>query len=402
MPMPIRNLMRAMNRASILETIRNSGMTPRKDIAKTTGLSQALVTGLTADLINEGLIIEKKSGPSGGGRRPILLALNPEGAFVVGVNLTIGEISVVIANFAAQVVASHTLALEPVHHSVEQIADLIVGAVRTCIWEANFTKDQISGVGIGIPGPIEAETGRIRFLPNYGWENVDLRSLVAEKLNHPTFIDNSSNTLAIAEQWFGEGKGVDNFLVVTIENGVGLGGVMHGRLYRGHDGAAGEFGHLTLDPNGPACRCGKRGCVEAYAGNISILREAASLAEKGQWRPPDPDNITYDQVLQAARNGNRALAEVFRLAGSMLGVGISHLISLYSPAKIIIAGHGVRAGELLFNSMHETLPRYLPSKFGKPGTGILVQSWTDQDWARGAGTLVLQELYKSPVISPGA
>jgi transcriptional regulator of PTS gene len=223
MPMPIRNLMRAMNRASILETIRNSGMTPRKDIAKTTGLSQALVTGLTADLINEGLIIEKKSGPSGGGRRPILLALNPEGAFVVGVNLTIGEISVVIANFAAQVVASHTLALEPVHHSVEQIADLIVGAVRTCIWEANFTKDQISGVGIGIPGPIEAETGRIRFLPNYGWENVDLRSLVAQKLNHPTFIDNSSNTLAIAEQWFGEGKGVDNFLVVTIENGVGIG-----------------------------------------------------------------------------------------------------------------------------------------------------------------------------------
>jgi N-acetylglucosamine repressor len=119
---------------------------------------------------------------------------------------------------------------------------------------------------------------------------------------------------------------------------------MHGRLYRGHDGAAGEFGHLTLDPNGPACRCGKRGCVEAYAGNISILREAASLAEKGQWSPPDPDNITYDQVLQAARNGNQALAEVFQLAGSMLGVGMAHLISLYSPAKIIIAGQRGEGG----------------------------------------------------------
>ena len=263
MPMPIRDLMRAMNRASILETVRNSGMISRKDIAGVTGLSQALVTGLTADLIKEGLILEKKAGPSGGGRRPILLALNPEGAFVVGVNLAINELSVVIVNLEARVIASHTQALKPMPYSVEQIADLIVGAVRTCIWEANFTKDQIAGVGIGIPGPIEAETGRIRFLPNYGWRNVDLKSLVEVKLNHPTFIDNSSNTLAIAEQWFGRGKGVDNFLVVTIENGVGLGGVVHGRLYRGHDGTAGEFGHLTLD----------------------LKARSAAAAKKAAWRP---------------------------------------------------------------------------------------------------------------------
>jgi predicted NBD/HSP70 family sugar kinase len=401
MPMPIRNLVRAMNRATILELIRTSGMIPRIEIAKQTGLSQALLTGLTADLIKEGLIIEKKSGRSGGGRKPILLALNPDGAYVVGVNLAIGNISVVIANLEAEVLASHLMDLEPVNHSVEEIADKVVSSVRACIWEANFTKDQISGVGIGIPGPVDKKDGRIKFLPNYGWEDQDLKSLVEAKLNHPTFIENSSNTLALAEQWHGAGKGVDNFLVVTLENGVGMGGVLHGRLYRGHDGTAGEFGHLTVDPLGPLCRCGKRGCVEAFVGNISILREAKALAEQGEWSPPEPGRITYDHVLKGARKGNQALQNLFSRAGRMLGMGLAHLICLYSPAKIIFAGNGVRAGELLFEPMHQTLPDYLPNKFGQPGTEILVQRWSDQDWARGAGTLVLQELFKSPVISPG-
>ena len=125
MPIPIRNLVRAMNRATILDTIREAGMIPRIDIARTTGLSQALVTGLTADLIKEGLIIEKKTGESEGGRRPILLALNPDGAYVVGVNLAISEISVVVVNFEATILASHTMPLESTYHSVEDVADRV-------------------------------------------------------------------------------------------------------------------------------------------------------------------------------------------------------------------------------------------------------------------------------------
>ena len=397
MPMPIRNLMRAMNRATVLDTIRASGMISRIDIARTTGLSQALITGLTADLIHEGLIMEKKTGESEGGRKPILLALNPDGAFVVGVNLTITEISVVIANFEATVIASYALPLEPGYHSVEDIADGVVRAVQTCIWEANFSKEQISGVGLGIPGLVDFQTGQIRFLPNYGWENVDIRDLVRKQLNHPTFIDNSSNTLATAEQWFGMGKGCDHFLVVTIENGVGLGGVIHGRLYRGHNGFAGEFGHITINPDGPLCRCGKKGCVEAYAGNNSIIQKADRLAEQGLWTPADPHNLTYDQVLEGARQGNGALIDMFAEAGRMLGIGISHLVNLFNPARIILAGKGVNAGPLLFDAMNDMLAEHISGKFGSSGTEIVVQEWTDKDWAQAAGTLVLQELYKSPV-----
>lgn len=397
MPLPVRNLMRAINRSKILETIRTVGMISRIDIARTTGLSQALITGLTADLIKEGLIIEKQSGKYKGGRRPMLLALNPEGAFVVGVNLSMYELSVVIVNFEATVIASHTHPLEPIHHSVPEIADNVAGAVQACIWAANFAKEQISGVGIGVPGLVDADSGNIRFLSNYGWKNVNLKELVQSKLNHPCYIDNSTNTLALAEQWFGEGKGVDNFLVVTIENGVGLGAVINGRIYRGHEGLAGEFGHMTIDPEGPQCRCGKKGCVEAYAGNIAIMRDARLAAIEGRWDCDDPEHFGYQEMLCAAKDGNDALRRLFSRAGQILGIGISHLITLFNPAKIVITGQGVQAGALLFDAMSSTLQQYYSSRFGRPTTQIIIQQWTEQDWARGAGALVLQELYKSPV-----
>ena len=397
MPMPVRNLMRAINRSKILETIRTSGMISRIDIARTTGLSQALVTGLTADLIKEGLILEKQSGEYEGGRRPMLLALNPEGAFVVGVNLSVTELSVVIVNFEGVVVASYAQALAPIPHSVSEIAVSVVRAIQACIWEANFSKEQVSGVGIGLPGLVDPDSGHIRFLPNYGWQNVNLKELVQSKLNHPCYIDNSSNTLALAEQWFGEGKGIDNFLVVTIENGVGLGAVINGRIYRGQEGIAGEFGHITLNPDGPECRCGKKGCVEAYVGKIAIMRDARQAALDGQWDCENPEHFTYEDVVGAAQNGTAVLRQLFDRAGRMLGVGISHLITLLNPTKIIITGQGVRAGDLIFDVMYSTLENYLSAKFGRRTTQIIVQQWTKQDWARGAGALVLQELYKSPV-----
>jgi predicted NBD/HSP70 family sugar kinase len=395
--MPVRNLVRAMNRAKILDTVRNADLISRIDIARATGLSQSSVTGLTADLIKEGLIIEKQTGEYEGGRRPMLLGLNPAGAYVVGVNLTIGEVNVMIANFKAEVIMSRSRPLQQDSYSAEAVAERIGEAVQSCIWDANFSKDQIAGVGIGIPGLVDSTTGAIRFMPNYGWENVQLKNLVQAKLNHPCFIDNSSNTLAIAEQWFGEGRGVENFLVVTIENGVGLGAVINGRVYRGAEGIACEFGHITIDPQGPRCRCGKKGCVEAYVGIIAILRDALESARKDEWQPANPKRITFEEVVEVARSKHKPLRQLFDRAGHKLGIGLVHLNTLFNPQKIIITGKGVLAGDMMFDAMQDSFRAYRPTRFGPTRTPLIIKQWTEQDWARGAGALVLQELYKSPV-----
>lgn len=390
-----KKLMRAINRFKILHTIRAHKLISRVDITKATGLSQATVTGITASLIDEGLLLEKRPGESEGGRPPILIALNPDGAYAVGVYLSMSQINVLIIDLEATILASYAMPLKKRNYAPEAIADKIVQAVQECMWQANFSRNQISGIGVGLPGLVDSHTGLIRFLPNYQWEKVNLRDIVQKKIDHPTYIENSANSLALAEQWFGEGRGIDNFIVVTLEYGVGMGIIINGQLYRGHQGTAGELGHTTVDPDGPLCRCGKKGCIEAFVGNNAILREAEAAAQKDEWKPNNPADVTIEAVILAAREGAPCLRNIFAQAGRVLAIGLSNLIRIFNPTKIIISGKGVNAGDLLFDSMYKTIPQYISSRTNGD-TEIVIKSWNQHAYARGSGTVVLQEIFKSP------
>ena len=393
-----RRFQRAMHRSNILALIRTMGLISRTDLARETGLSQASVTGVTADLIKEGLIEEKQAGAYEGGRRPTLLAIRPDGVHVVGVNLAIDQIRVVIVNFQAELKAAHTILLDNDYYAPEEIVDLMVQAIQACIWEANFSKDQIAGVGVGIPGPVDSKRGIVKFLPNYGWEEISLKQMLQQRINHPVFMDNSSNNLAIAEYWYGSAKGMDNFLVVTLENGVGAGMVVNGQLVRGNSGIASEFGHMCAEVGGPICRCGRSGCIEAFAGNYAILREARNLIGKGHWSSSDkaPGEIGFEDVLVELKCGNEALEKVYSKAGMILGVGIYNLMTLLNPELVIITGKGVQAGNTLFKHMFHSIAQLKMAKFGFDQTEIVIKDWTDEDWARESGSLVLREIYKSP------
>ena len=396
----VRKFQKALHRSAILDLIRSNGLISRTELARQTRLSQASVTGITADLIDEGLIEEKQTGASGGGRKPILLAINPEGVHVIGVNLSIAQIRVVIINFQAELKASHRVTLSRNHYQPEEIIEIIAQAIQECMWEANYSRDQIAGVGVGIPGPVDASAGIIRFLPNYGWSEIPFRDLLRARINHPVFIDNSANNLAIAEHWFGSGRGVSNFLVITLENGVGAGLVVNGQLIRGHQGIASEFGHICADPTGPLCRCGRKGCIEVFVGNNGIIRDAKALIAEGKWSSNEnnTDAIVYEDVLKELQSGNQDLAKIFEKAGKTLGVGIYNLVILLNPELVIITGKGVQAGKPLFNPMFKTIETFKKGKFGFNQTEILIQTGTDGDWAVESGTLVLREIYKSPTI----
>lgn len=396
--LPTRRFQRALHRSNILDLIRATELISRTELARTIGLSQASVTGITADLISEGLIEEKQTGAYEGGRRPILLAIRADGVHVIGVNMAIDQIRVVIVNFQAEVKTSHSVVLTEEYYSPEAIIGIIVQAIQACMWEGNFSKDQISGVGVGIPGPVDASTGVVRFLPNYGWEEIPFRKMLQEKINHPVFVDNSSNNLAIAEYWYGNAKGVDNFLVVTLENGVGAGTVVNGQLVRGNRGIASEFGHVCADPEGPPCRCGRNGCIEAFAGNNAIIREARKLVEEGEWKSASkkPDEICFSDVIEELKHGNPSLEKIYRKAGEVLGIGICNLIILLNPERVIITGKGIQAGDALLEPMFVMMDEMKGRRFGFSQTDIVVHAWTDADWARESGTLVLREIYKSP------
>jgi len=391
-----REFSKTINQFNILNTIRKSGMISRVEIAEITGLGRSTVTNITAHLIKEKMIFEKKTETSSSrGRRRVLLALNPDAAYVVGVKLSAFQISFAVTNMQADVMSSLIVPVRIGQRPVEFIVDLIEEGIGHCVAKARLKMEKISGIGIGIPGFIDSKRGIVYWSPLYKQGNTTLRELTQDRFKIPTYVENDANTVTLAQQWFGEGRGVDNFLTVTVEHGIGMGIVVNGQIYRGERGIGAEFGHLIIKPGDELCRCGKRGCIEAYAADYKILEAAIMACKTGKWQCGDISSLTIEDVTSAARNGDPVLKKIFKGSGEILGLGISGLVQIFNPEKIIIAGEGVRAGDLLFKPMRRMIKKHTTAELYKT-LKIVVQKWKDTDWARGAASMVLQELYKSP------
>jgi predicted NBD/HSP70 family sugar kinase len=390
-PLGNRDLIRAINRSAVLNMIKARGPISRREVAQRTGLSAATVTGITADLIAEGLIFEKAQGDSRKGRPPILLALNPRGGYVIGLKLTEGLVIGALTDLEATVLAKRQVELAG--HRVEDAVEAMAEAVRGLVADGRIRRGQLLGVGVGLAGTVDAERGLLRQSPHFGWRDVPLGDMLQRRVRVPVWIDNDVNTLTLTEKWFGEGQGVDDFLTVTVGRGVGMGIVVNGQVYRGMVGGAGEFGHTVVDPEGPPCDCGKRGCLETFVADPALLRLGAEAAARGEIPPPIE---RADDLIAQAKAGNPAARAIFAHAGEILGRGIANLVNLFNPQRIIISGEGVRAGDWLFGPMRSTIAREV-----MPGladmTEIRIDTWGDDAWARGAASLVLRELFESPV-----
>jgi len=386
-----RDLIRAINRSHVLNAIKSYGPIGRAEIARRTGLSPATVTSISAKLISQNLVLEKSAGDSSGGRPPILLVINPKGGYVVGIKLTETHAICALTDLEAMILAKSSMPLSG--HDPVNVVDDLARMVLTFIREHKITKKQLLGVGVGLAGIIDAENGILRQSPIYGWNNVPLEQMLQSKLHIPVYIENDVNTLTLTERWFGPGQGVDNFLTVTVGRGVGLGIVVNGQFYRGQFGGAGEFGHITINPDGPVCACGKRGCLEAYIGDPGLIRSAQEAAIRGELSAPVQD---VDELLSLAQMGDACAVRIFHEAGRILGIGIATLINLFNPKKIIISGEGTREGDFLFTPMKQSIQQNTMPGLSDPEI-VEIVPWGDDAWARGAAGLVLREVFESPI-----
>jgi glucokinase-like ROK family protein len=386
-----RDLIRAINRSHVLNAIKTYGPIGRAEIARRTRLSPATVTSISAKLISQNLVLEKSAGDSSGGRPPILLVINPKGGYVIGIKLTETHAVCALTDLEAMIIDKSSMQLTG--HDPVQVVDDLAEMVLSFLRDQKITKKQLLGVGVGLAGIVDAEQGILRQSPIYGWNNVPLREMLQAKLRIPVYIENDVNTLTLTERWFGHGQGVDNFLTVTVGRGVGLGIVVNGQFYRGQTGGAGEFGHTVIDPDGPACACGKRGCLETYVGDPGLVRSAKEAVAAGRFSGPVHD---LDDLIALARIGNPGALQIFERAGRILGLGIANLINLFNPKTIIISGEGTRQGEFLFPAMKESLQQNTMPGLFDPNT-VMIAPWGDDAWARGAAGLVLREVFESPI-----
>ena len=390
-----RDFTRELNLFNILNSIREAGHISRVEIAEKTGQSRASVSNITALLIERGLIREDRvSSSTSRGRRRIMLMLNPEAAYAVGIKIAAYRLSFAVVDFVGQVKSTLSVPFRVSERSAEMLADVAEDGILHCLEKAKLKLTDLSGCGLAIPGFVDSATGTCYWTPIQSGSS-DIRDLLAARLGMDVYIENDANAFTVASQWFGHGKGIRNFLVVTIEEGIGMGIVVDNKLYQGTTGIAAEFGHLVIVPDGEPCRCGKLGCIEAYSADSGILQQARKVLQRRK-KGPDLETLNIEEVTRLAQEGDRQLQILFHQSGEFLARGIAGLIQIFNPERVIITGEGVRAGDLVFEPMHHFLGTYL-NKEQANATQVLIQEWNDHDWAQGAAGFVLSEIYKSPL-----
>ena len=378
---------RAINRRIALSFIRREAPLSRADLARSSGLQPSTVSAIIDELIKEGWVTEGM-GRAPRGRRPRLLHLNVERAGIIAVDLRPETTTVGLAGMDARFVDQTSWRTPQDPQAWLQALTRSVRGFRTA-----HPRILCEGVGVSLPGRADAE-GRLIFAPNLRWGPVNLRALIEQKLELPVAVENAANACALAELWFGRHpEHIRNLIAVTISEGIGVGLLMNGQLVRGGDARAGEFGHITLDENGPRCPCGKRGCWERYASNSAALTTYRDSVAAAGWKAPP---FTFEQLVRMANEGDRHAAGALDSMATYVGIGLAGLITGLSPDVVVIVGEITAAWDRVGPIVADVVKRRaLPPL----ATRIFPAQIAIQPRLRGAATLVVQQHFGAPAVA---
>ncbi|WP_239162748.1 ROK family transcriptional regulator [Paractinoplanes rishiriensis] len=340
---------RVANRFEVLRHIIAAGTAARQQIAADTGLSLATVSNLVGELLQVGLLEEVGFQDSNGGRPRGLVAVHRAGGVLAGVDVAETYVHVELFDAAFRVLASVEEELHPSQEShPEPVVAHIVSSLRTVLSQAGVDDAQLLGVGVSVPGQVDRDGGVSVFAPNWDWHDVPLRDQLAASLDVPLYLDNPLRAGVVAELWFGAGRGRDDVAVLTLGTGIGAGLAFHGQLYRGATNSAGEWGHTTLVMDGRPCRCGSRGCVEAYVGAPGIMTQLRELAPDSPLLHEDDQTATIDALAAAYRAGDPVAVAVVAETARYLAVAIADLINMTNPEVVVLSSWvAARLGEPL-------------------------------------------------------
>jgi len=346
--------LRRENRASVLWSLYFSKSATRQDLSAATGLSPASVTNVVRELLNEGIAIEAGSVDSDGGRPRVMLEVNPDHGYVVGVDVGETRVRVEIFDLTMRERAKAECPLNPGEHDVDQVVEGVLSGLNSVQAESGIDPAAIRGVGVGIAGIIEHRPEAIVHSQTYGWEAVPLERLLRARTDLPLHIENGAQAMGQAELWFGAGRGIRNAVVALVGSGVGA-SVISSETSRGATSIASEWGHTTIMVDGRKCRCGSAGCLEAYVGAEAILerygRPAAGLVHSR-------DGESALAALVDAADTAPLAAAILNETADYLGAGIGDLINLFRPEKVILGGWaGLLLGRRLLPAIRESARR---------------------------------------------
>lgn len=370
---------RDATRLRVLQCIRTAGKISRTDIAQMLDSSPATITSACAALLDAGLIREERSASFGTvqrGRPKVMLQINGSAFLVAGMKVARDAILVMIVDFKGDEIGTYVSPLARSRMEAEVLVGEIGDALQAACAHLSVDVTRIAGLTIGLPGFVNGETSFMHWSSSVTERNVDFARLFQRHLPCPAFLDNDANLVAKAEHLFGAGRGYRNFIVVTLEHGVGMGIVLNGQLYRGERGCGAELGHVKIQFDGALCQCGQRGCLEAYVGDYALLRDTSTVLR-------DDATKTIQDILDAARAGDTLAQEVLDRASQILGVALANLVNLFDPEHIVLARSRPPFDLPYSEAMLASLRRNTV-QVDAPQPGITVRNLDESMWAKGA------------------
>lgn len=346
---------RDINQTKFLHLIRERQPVSRAEIAKFMGLRAGTVSAIVNRLIKNNFVYEGTEGPSSGGRRPKNLYINAENFYVLAIDIGVSDTVFAISDFNGRILIQSTIFTEgSPHEFLYRLADDILSMIA-----ANYSNARFGAVGVSVPGLVNRENGTVEVSPNLEWQDVPVRKILSERLGLPVLVENDANAAAFSELWYGpltEAK-VRTLLFVLVVEGLGTGLIINGELHIGSSHGLGGFGHMSIDPNGELCSCGRRGCWETFASERATVDRFHRVTAKQ--RLPIV-NIT--ELIGLAKNGDELALQSLKITGEYLGEGISNLAHGLLPETIVIGGNITDAWEIIGPIIKEKLQsRYIVS-----------------------------------------
>ena len=338
--------LRRVNCVKTFSTIREHGRVSRSELAVITGLSRATVSETVKELLDRGFIREVGYRDIKRGRPPIQLEINPERFYLIAVEIDVGWIVVAVTNLTGEIVVQ--LRKEFGTHDYGFVLEICVQTIELILSQEGIKRDSILGIGVGVPGQVDLGRRVVTFAPNLRWRDAALAHDLERGLRLPVLVSNEAMLGAMAEKWFGRGKNARLLVYVSVKAGVGCGIVIDRNLSLGVSGSAGELGHMTIDPNGPECSCGNRGCWEVYADEPAMLSRASKAFGM------DNNRLTIEAIIREARQGDPTAVEIIRESGWYLGIGITNIVNGLNPDMVVIGGR-VATSELALNEIKQVV-----------------------------------------------
>jgi glucokinase-like ROK family protein len=391
---------RELNRSILLERLWVGSSLSRADLAVSTGLNKTTVSSLIDGLISDGFVREIGLNASAGGRPGVLLELNPDAGLIIGAEIGVERLNVVVSNLRASISWRRQIQFD-LSDSLEHVLEQLVTLLRQARQHTQRRGLRLFGAGVTIPGLVDVGSGTLVFEPNMGWTNVAVRQLLVDRLRFPILIDNDANAAALAERYFGVARGVDDFAYVVANIGLGTGLVLGGHILQGVSGHAGEAGHTTIDPDGPLCRCGNRGCWERLASQRALMERAEQAIAAG--RPTlltsttdhGAARVNMQTVLLAARAGDAVALEALHETGVYLGIGIANLVNIFNPSLVALGGTLSLADEFLLPVARQVVQERAMRELHQAAR-IVVSAFKADACVMGGVALVLHGLLSRP------